>query len=331
MTLQGGREGLIDTACKTAETGYIQRRLVKAMETVMAQYDGTLRTSNGRIVQFLYGEDGMDAVWIEKQKFDLLRLTRPELEERFFMDTSDPDFGHDDQGLPYLEAETIEDCRREPDVQLVLDKELETLREDQATLQIIMKNREPGREGDESSYAPGNVRRVIQSAIRQFRIDRSKPSDLHPREVIEMISSLLDRLVVVVGDDPLSVEAQTNATTLFRILVRSLLATKRILRDYRLTKAALSYVIGEVETRFNIARVSPGEMAGVLAAQSIGEPATQMTLNTFHYAGVSAKNVTLGVPRLKVRSIVRLVQYENLTPTVLRKSSTSRKRRRPQV
>ena len=40
-------------------------------------------------------------------------------------------------------------------------------------------------------------------------------------------------------------------------------------------------------------------MVGALAAQSLGEPATQMTLNTFHYAGVSAKNVTLGVPRLK--------------------------------
>ena len=40
-------------------------------------------------------------------------------------------------------------------------------------------------------------------------------------------------------------------------------------------------------------------MCGALAAQSLGEPATQMTLNTFHYAGVSAKNVTLGVPRLK--------------------------------
>ena len=40
-------------------------------------------------------------------------------------------------------------------------------------------------------------------------------------------------------------------------------------------------------------------MVGVVAAQSIGEPATQMTLNTFHYAGVSSKNVTLGVPRLK--------------------------------
>jgi DNA-directed RNA polymerase II subunit RPB1 len=52
----GGREGLIDTACKTAETGYIQRRLVKAMETVMSRYDGTLRTSGGNVVQFLYGE-----------------------------------------------------------------------------------------------------------------------------------------------------------------------------------------------------------------------------------------------------------------------------------
>lgn len=41
-------------------------------------------------------------------------------------------------------------------------------------------------------------------------------------------------------------------------------------------------------------------MVGALAAQSLGEPATQMTLNTFHFAGVSSKNVTLGVPRLKV-------------------------------
>ena len=70
----GGREGLIDTACKTSETGYIQRRLVKAMETVMARYDGTLRTSNGNVVQFLYGEDGMDAVYIEKQAFPSLTM-----------------------------------------------------------------------------------------------------------------------------------------------------------------------------------------------------------------------------------------------------------------
>jgi DNA-directed RNA polymerase II subunit RPB1 len=275
----GGREGLIDTACKTAETGYIQRRLVKAMETVMARYDGTLRTSGGQIVQFLYGEDGMDAVWIEKQKFDTLTLAKPKFEKIFVMHTSDADFGYDDQNIPFLESDVIDDCRNDPEVQLVLDREVEQLREDQRHLRVIMANREAGRESDDSSYAPGNIRRVISNASRQFRIDKSQPSDLHPRDVIQKVSALLDRLVVVMGDDPLSVEAQNNATALYRILVRGMLASKRVLKDFRLSEAALNWVLGEIETRFNHAMVNPGEMAGVLAAQSIGEPATQMTLN----------------------------------------------------
>jgi DNA-directed RNA polymerase II subunit RPB1 len=268
----GGREGLIDTACKTAETGYIQRRLVKAMETVMARYDGTLRTSGGQIVQFLYGEDGMDAVWIERQDFDSLTLTKGEFEERYLFDTSSPDFGHDDQGIPFLEPDVMNDCRRDPEVQREMTREVEVLKEDQAILRLVMKNREAGRESDESSYAPGNVRRVVHNAIRQFRITKNRPSDLHPRAVMEKVNGLLDRLVVVVGDDALSVEAQANATTLYRILVRSMLASKRVLREFRLSAAALDWVIGEIETRFNIAKVNPGEMAGVLAAQSIGEP-----------------------------------------------------------
>ena len=57
--------------------------------------------------------------------------------------------------------------------------------------------------------------------------------------------------------------------------------------------------IGQIKVSFHLFQAHPGEMVGALAAQSLGEPATQMTLNTFHYAGVSAKNVTLGVPRLK--------------------------------
>ena len=275
----GGREGLIDTACKTAETGYIQRRLVKAMETVMARYDGTLRTSGGQVVQFLYGEDGMDAVWIEKQKFDTLTLAKAPFEKRYVMHTSDLDFGYDDQNIPFLEAEVIDDCRNDPEVQLLMDREVELLREDKRALRVIMANREAGRESDDSSYAPGNVRRVVNNAIRQFRIDKGQPSDLHPRDVIQKVSALLDRLVVVVGDDPLSVEAQSNATALYRILVRGYLASKRVLKEFRLNEAALNWVLGEIETRFNQAMVNPGEMAGVLAAQSIGEPATQMTLN----------------------------------------------------
>lgn len=57
----------------------------------------------------------------------------------------------------------------------------------------------------------------------------------------------------------------------------------------------------------------PGEMVGTVAAQSIGEPTTQMTLNTFHYAGVSAKNVTLGVPRLtEIMNIAKNIKTPSL-------------------
>jgi len=57
----GEREGLIDTAVKTSETGYIQRRLIKAMEDIMVKYDGTVRNSVGDIIQFVYGE----MVWMQ--------------------------------------------------------------------------------------------------------------------------------------------------------------------------------------------------------------------------------------------------------------------------
>ena len=65
--------------------------------------------------------------------------------------------------------------------------------------------------------------------------------------------------------------------------------------QYHLNWEAFEWVLGEIEAKFNQSLANPDEMSGMLAAQSIGEPATQMTLNTFHYAGVSSKNVTLGV------------------------------------
>ena len=321
----GGREGLIDTACKTAETGYIQRRLVKAMETVMARYDGTLRTSGGNVVQFLYGEDGMDAVWIERQQFHLLTMAKAELEKTFKLDTSDPDFDKDAQGIPFLETSIADECRHDPMVQMMFDEELKALKEDQAMLRIIMANRESGRESDVSSYAPGNVKRAIHNAARQFNIDTSQPSDMHPRDVFKKVNDLLEKLVVVAGKDNLSVEAQNNATTLYRILIRSSLSPKRVLMEYKLSEAALDWVLGEIESRFHHAKVNPGEMAGVLAAQSIGEPATQMTLNTFHYAGVSAKNVTLGVPRLKeIINVAKTVKTPSLSIYLKEEYSTDR-------
>ena len=61
----GGREGLVDTAVKTAETGYMQRRLVKSLEDLVQHYDGTVRNSNNEVIQFKYGSDGLDPMMME--------------------------------------------------------------------------------------------------------------------------------------------------------------------------------------------------------------------------------------------------------------------------
>eukprot|EP00923_Selenidium_pygospionis_P016284 GHVN01028506.1.p1 GENE.GHVN01028506.1~~GHVN01028506.1.p1 ORF type:complete len:2000 (-),score=433.87 GHVN01028506.1:415-6282(-) len=60
-----GREGLVDTAVKTAETGYMQRRLMKALEDLSVRYDRTVRTSDGQMVQFVYGDDGLNPSMME--------------------------------------------------------------------------------------------------------------------------------------------------------------------------------------------------------------------------------------------------------------------------
>jgi len=79
----GGREGLIDTACKTAETGYIQRRLIKAMEDVQVKYDATVRTSKDLLIQFIYGEDGLDATYIENLTIPLIRETNADMDKKY--------------------------------------------------------------------------------------------------------------------------------------------------------------------------------------------------------------------------------------------------------
>jgi len=60
-----GREGLVDTAVKTAETGYMQRRLMKALEDLTTQYDLSVRNSTGGMVQFMFGDDGLDPACLE--------------------------------------------------------------------------------------------------------------------------------------------------------------------------------------------------------------------------------------------------------------------------
>ncbi|KAK4764009.1 hypothetical protein SAY87_013447 [Trapa incisa] len=284
----GGREGLIDTAVKTSETGYIQRRLVKAMEDIMVKYDGTVRNSLGDIIQFLYGEDGMDSVWIESQKLDSLKMKKSEFDRVYRYELGD------NWNPEYMLAEHIEDLKTIEEIRNVFEVEVQKLEADRYQL-----GTEIATTGDNSWPLPVNLKRLIWNAQKTFKVDMKRSSDMHPLEIVEYVDKLQEKLLVVPGKDPLSIEAQKNATLFFNILLRSTFASKRVLNEYRLPKEAFEWVLGEIESRFLQSLVAPGEMIGCVAAQSIGEPATQMTLNTFHYAGVSAKNVTLGVPRLR--------------------------------
>jgi len=285
----GGREGLIDTAVKTSETGYIQRRLVKAMEDIMVKYDGTVRNSLGDVIQFLYGEDGMDAVWIETQKLDSLKMKKTDFDRAFRYEFDDENWKP-----TYMLEEPVEDLKTIREFRNVFEAEVQKLDADRVQLAT-----EIATTGDNSLPLPVNLKRLIWNAQKTFKVDFRRPSDMHPMEIVEAIDKLQERLRVVPGEDLLSQEAQKNATLLFNILLRSTFASKRVLEEYRLSREAFEWVVGEIESRFLQSLVASGEMIGCVAAQSIGEPATQMTLNTFHYAGVSAKNVTLGVPRLR--------------------------------
>jgi len=285
-----GREGLIDTAVKTAETGYIQRRLVKALEDVSAKYDGTVRNSLGDIIQFLYGEDGLDAMHIEKQRMDHLVMSDAAFEKRYRLDVMD-------ESRPAA-LETLEygnEIAGDVEAQRLLDQEFEALAEDRRVIREVNSRKKL----EEMMQLPLNVVRLIDTAMRTFPQDDSGRSDLRPQDVIPAVQKMLDMMTIVRGEDHISIAADHNATILFKAQLRSRLAFKRIAVTQRMNKMAFDHVLGELANRWDKAFVSPGEMVGVLAAQSIGEPATQMTLNTFHFAGVSSKNVTLGVPRLK--------------------------------
>jgi DNA-directed RNA polymerase II subunit RPB1 len=287
-----GREGLIDTAVKTAETGYIQRRLVKALEDVMVKYDGSIRNSLGDIVEFVYGEDGMDGQHIEKQRVDMIMCSDAQFEKMFRVDVTDPKFMISGD-LLQLSSTLAGDMN----VQNLLDEEYDQLLKDRETFRDAFFTRLD--DDGEMFQLPLNVGRTIETAKTKFRIKTGMQSNLHPRDVIKKVRAMLDDLLIVRGTDPLSLEAQHSATMLIKGLLRSRLAFKRLVVEHSINELALDYILGDLKTRFLKTQANPGEMVGVLAAQSIGEPATQMTLNTFHFTGISSKNVTLGVPRLK--------------------------------
>ena len=195
-----------------------------------------------------------------------------------------------------MEDSVIEDLKRQDLSQLRCDLEEE--------YNQIKRDRDYARQklltqGDNSINIPVNIKTIITYAENDNNINIFSKSDLNPFIVLQKVRELKQELEIIKGTDIISVEGQECALTLFNMVLNYSLSTKNIIIKHRLNKKAFDFVCGEIKSKFEQAIVRPGEMVGSIAAQSIGEPATQMTLNTFHLAGVSSANVTLGVPRLK--------------------------------
>jgi len=298
----GGREGLIDTAVKTAETGYIQRRLVKAMEDVTIKYDGTVRDARDNIIQFQYGDDGIDPHKAETEHLVHIMMNDDKFIERYWYNSlgDSPlvvNGGKQFSGLSLNKenflsggvVNEIENGALEFYTEMVNEfKELINDRDLLRTKVFTDKAREEKPDSSIKIVMPVSLKRLIRNVQKEFGIHPgiSEPSDMHPLFIRESVKKLCQELAV------------SDSTTLFSILIRSTLASKVVLREHALTREAFLVLLGEIKSKFNNAMIQPGEMVGVLAAQSIGEPATQMTLNTFHQAGIGS-NLTTGVPRLQ--------------------------------
>ena len=264
----GGREGLVDTAVKTAVTGYIQRRLIKALEGVMVMYDNTVRNPQGQLFHTLYGADGMDAVYIEKQTVPSFNYTDADMEARFRMHPE----------LCTTTADTSVDVIKLSRAEVVkLTKDRDALRAAKFSIGL----------SDAFVFVPINAPRIILSAKYKFArcVERATM-----RQVVTERENMLRRIVKVRDYD---------ATFYIVIYLRCHLATAVLMDAVGLKLEAVRWIFERVENMYMRSLVEPGEMVGTLAASSIGEPCTQMTLNTFHTAGVENKNMTLGVPRLK--------------------------------
>jgi DNA-directed RNA polymerase beta' subunit len=238
MHNMGGREGIVHTAIKTAETGYLQRRLIKAMEDLVGMADGSVRDGELRVVQYLYGGDGMDPTRVQLTAAPFINLSKEQLRGK----SSRPEF-----------AELFMDLRAR------------------------LRGKYSGLEDDATLLIPGDPQRVLDNAMHTPPF--SKYYERH--------------FVVGETESPLRAIADYFAP---RHLPFALFVLWT-LRDE--DREAIVKVCCVAAAMYDRSRMAAGETCGIISAQSIGEPSTQMTLNSPHHSGRVGSRVTMGVPRLR--------------------------------
>jgi len=239
-----GREGLIDTAVKTADTGYIQRQLVKAMEDLTVQYDGTVRDSRMNITQFHYGEDGINATKIESVSLGIGKLSDEEIQREYGLQGAD------------LSGVFAADVQRGEDSQALAAFAAAVIADRKMLVEGIQNSKQ-----EVSLSATVNVERVLTTVKVSFRLDKT-PTDLTP-------------LYVLQGIDKLIAKTQTYHA-LWAAILRFWLAPHKLIVREHFTKKAFDAVCEMILVKNWQGWALPGEQVGIIAAQSIGEPSTQM-------------------------------------------------------
>ncbi|XP_036139810.1 DNA-directed RNA polymerase I subunit RPA1 isoform X2 [Monomorium pharaonis] len=285
-----GREGLIDTAVKTSRSGYLQRCLVKHLEGLSVNYDATVRDYDGSLIQFYYGEDGLDI-----------------------------------SGSRFLKKEQIEFLVDNKDA-IIDTKLLECLKTDNGEITKMTKKIKKWESKNGSSL---RKRRI--SEFSKFSIENSEQSNNAKRKSIDSHSgrskaalSLMKKWIKSKKEIKESYRVQCTkcpdpVMSKYRQDIEFGVLSERIeglINDYlsRSSKIKKSIFRDLLSIKVMKTICPPGEPVGLLAAQSIGEPSTQMTLNTFHFAGRGEMNVTLGIPRL--REILMMASRNIKTPSM---------------
>jgi len=287
----GGRMGLIDTAVKTSQTGYIQRRLVKGLEDLKVEYDGTVRNNMGKIVQFTYGEDGAETTRVENQNIQLVNMSIEDI--YMYYDLIGLNDGENQDLLQIYTSDAVKRFRKQRDeTKKMCMKRIDTMivyRDELVDKVFKFKN-------ENSIKAPVAFQHIIQNIQGQLNLTSNNHVDITPKEFIEICDTTFKKL-----------NKMFKVTRLFEILFYFNLSPKEILIKKRFNKQAVTVLMEQIILNYKKSIVHPGEMVGVIAGQSIGEPTTQLTLNTFHLSGVATKsNVTRGVPRIE--EILRLTR-----------------------
>ena len=281
----GGRVGLIDTAVKTSTTGYIQRRLIKGLEDLMVSYDMTVRTNKNKLVQFAYGDDNIDTTKVEDQAIPIVSMSTQDIYAHYLI----PEENGKVKTLSNIFLKNVL-TRHKKQTKEFLDKtqtyidSMITAREQ--IIKHVFKNK-----GDSSVNIPVAFYYIINNIQGQCNITISSLVDITFLEALEMIENCYSNLEKIYYAPP---------TKLFKTMFFFYLSPKDLLVVKRFNRAALTLLLDTITLDYKRAIVAPGEMVGMIAGQSIGEVSTQMTLNTFHFAGVASKsNVTRGVPRIE--------------------------------